>query len=125
MGSRLLSVIVLCLDEEENIFPFYEEFIKNKEFLDGRGIGYELIFVDGGSGDNTSEMVSKLHDRDPSVGLLSLSNDFGKEASMYAGLKAASGNLVCIMDADLRKKGYKDGRKSRKVMVCRKVLSSV
>lgn len=102
MEKHLLTAIVPCFNEEENVPYFYEEFLKNKPFLEGRGIGYELIYVDDGSSDGTAEAVRALVAKDQNVRLLSFSRNFGKEAAMYAGLQNARGDYVSIMDADLQ-----------------------
>ena len=98
----LLSVIVPCYNEEENVPYFYEEFLKNKDFFDKEGIDFEIIYVDDGSKDNTASKVKELREKDKRVRLLSFSRNFGKEAAMYAGLRKSKGDYVAIMDADLQ-----------------------
>ena len=98
----LLSAIVPCLNEQENIFDFYHELMKNEEFFRGQGIDIELIFVDDGSTDGTVANVKELIDKDQRVHLVSFSRNFGKEAAMYAGLSTAKGDYVAIMDCDLQ-----------------------
>ena len=98
----LLSVIVPCYNEEENVPYFYEEFLKNKDFFDKEGIDFEIIYVDDGSKDNTASKVKELREKDERVRLLSFSRNFGKEAAMYAGLRKSKGDYVAIMDADLQ-----------------------
>jgi glucosyltransferase len=98
----LLSAIVPCFNEEDNISYFYQEFIKNVPFFKSHGLEYELIYVDDGSKDHTVSEVKKLHQKDSRVVLLSFSRNFGKEAAMYAGLQTAKGDFVAIMDADLQ-----------------------
>ncbi|MBE5858141.1 MAG: glycosyltransferase family 2 protein [Lachnospiraceae bacterium] len=98
----LLSVIVPCYNEEENVPYFYEEFLKNKDFFDKEGIDFEIIYVDDGSKDNTASRVKELRSKDERVRLLSFSRNFGKEAAMYAGLRKSKGDYVAIMDADLQ-----------------------
>lgn len=100
--KKLLSAIIPCYNEEENIRYFYEEFKKNQSFFDSKGLDYELIYVDDGSKDRTVQEVKKLHQRDERVVLVSFSRNFGKEAAMYAGLQNAKGDYVAIMDADLQ-----------------------
>ena len=98
----LLSVIIPCYNEEENITFFYDEFIKNQSFFEEKGMEFELLYVDDGSVDGTVAEVKKLHERDERAHLVSFSLNFGKEAAMYAGLQKAKGDYVVIMDADLQ-----------------------
>lgn len=98
----LLSAIVPCYNEEENVEFFYAEFMKNAPFLEGKGIDWEILYVDDGSKDKTVCEVKKLREKDERVHLVSFSRNFGKEAAMYAGLQKAKGDYVVIMDADLQ-----------------------
>ena len=99
---KLLSVIVPCYNEEENVPFFYEEFIKNEAFFKEKEIEWELVYVDDGSRDGTAAEAKKLHEKDERVHLLSFSRNFGKEAAMYAGLNRAKGDYVVLMDVDLQ-----------------------
>ena len=99
---KLLSAIVPCYNEEENVPYFYEEFIKNESFLKEHEIDFELWYVDDGSKDATVLEVKKLIEKDARVHLVSFSRNFGKEAALYAGLQKAKGDYVACMDADLQ-----------------------
>ena len=57
---KLLSVIVPCYNEEENVRDFYDEFCKNAEFFREKQIEFELLYVDDGSKDGTAAEVKKL-----------------------------------------------------------------
>ena len=98
----LLSVIVPCYNEEENVPLFYEELLKTVPFFEEREIELEILYVDDGSGDRTVEEVKKLRERDERVHLVSFSRNFGKEAAMYAGLELSGGDYVVMMDVDLQ-----------------------
>ena len=99
---RLLSVIVPCFNEEENIRDFYDELCKNNDFFREKQIEFELLYVDDGSKDRTVAEVKKLHEEDGRVRLVSFSRNFGKEAAIYAGLQKCRGDLAVLMDADLQ-----------------------
>lgn len=99
---KLLSVIVPCYNEEENIFAFYEELMKNAPIFQEKELAVELIYIDDGSTDGTAAEVKKLHGKDGRVRLLSFSRNFGKEAAMYAGMEHTEGDYVVIMDVDLQ-----------------------
>ena len=99
---ELLSVIVPCYNEEENVADFYEEFIKNESFLKNRNMDFEIIYINDGSKDGTVAEIKKLHERDDRVHLVSFSRNFGKEAGLFAGLENAKGDYVVAMDVDLQ-----------------------
>ncbi len=98
----LLSVIVPCLNEEESVPLFYDEYLKVDPVLKERGVETEFIFVDDGSTDGTVDAVRSLKDKDERVHLVSFSRNFGKESALYAGLQNSRGDLVVFMDADLQ-----------------------
>ena len=99
---KLLSVIVPCYNEEENIRDFYDELCKNTDFFRQKEIEFEILYVDDGSKDNTVSEVKKLRGEDERVHLISFSRNFGKEAAIYAGLQKCRGDLAVLMDADLQ-----------------------
>ena len=94
-----LSVIVPCYNEGESLNEFYDAVSKRLEL---EKITHEFIMVDDGSSDNTMDVLKNLSSKDKCVKVISFSRNFGKEAAMYAGLKACSGEYVSIMDADLQ-----------------------
>ena len=98
----LLSVIVPCYNEEENVKYFYEELMKNQPFFSEKKLDVEVIYVDDGSKDKTVEEVKKLKEKADHVHLISFSRNFGKEAGIYAGFQKAKGDYVVMMDADLQ-----------------------
>lgn len=98
----LLSVVVPCYNEEENVSLFYKELKKNDSFFAGKRIDVEIIYIDDGSVDGTVAEVKKLRESDGRVRLLSFSRNFGKEAAIYAGLEHSRGDYVVLMDSDLQ-----------------------
>ena len=98
----LLSIIVPCYNEEENIADFYHEVLKNSAFFEEKKLELEFLYIDDGSKDGTVAEVRKLRAEDERVHLLSFSRNFGKEAAIYAGLQKAKGDYVVLMDADLQ-----------------------
>ena len=96
---KKMSVIVPCYNEEEAAPLFYDAFIKETADLP---VELELIFVDDGSRDKTVEAFEALVKRDERVHYLSFSRNFGKESAMFAGMEAATGDYVAIMDVDLQ-----------------------
>lgn len=98
----LLSVIVPCYNEEENVADFYTELMKNKAFFEEKSLEIEILYIDDGSRDKTVENVKKLKEQDERIRLISFSRNFGKESAMFAGLEKAKGDYVVIMDVDLQ-----------------------
>ncbi len=95
-----LSIIVPCYNEEAALPVFYDTVTRVVSALPD--VEPEYLFVDDGSRDRTLPLLRELAGRDRQVRYLSFSRNFGKEAAMYAGLQAAAGDLVAIMDADLQ-----------------------
>ena len=96
---KKISLVVPCYNEEEVIKIFYAEIQKIKK--DFKNVTFEIIFVNDGSKDKTLELMRELSKNDD-VRYVSFSRNFGKEAAMYAGLEASTGDYVAIMDADLQ-----------------------
>ena len=96
-----ISVVCPCYNEEECLPLFYEETVKALRAF-SVPVDYEFIFVDDGSKDNTLPILRDLAKQDAHVRYISFSRNFGKEAAIYAGLKAAEGDCVTLMDADLK-----------------------
>ncbi len=96
----IVSLVVPCYNEEKALPFFYKEIYKIAAQM--QSFQFELIFVDDGSKDRTLEICKELKLLDERVHYLSFSRNFGKEAALYAGLKAATGNYIAVMDADLQ-----------------------
>ncbi|MDO5860151.1 glycosyltransferase family 2 protein [Methanobrevibacter sp.] len=93
----LLSIVVPCFNEEESVGIFLDEI--QKTLFDRN---YEVIFINDGSTDNTLANIKDLANSNQNVKYISFSRNFGKESAIYAGLKNASGDLVCLMDVDMQ-----------------------
>lgn len=94
-----LSIIVPCYNEEETVEIFYQE---TQKVIKQLQCDYEFIFVNDGSKDKTLQKLRFLAQKDANVRYLSFSRNFGKESALFAGLKAATGDLITVMDADLQ-----------------------
>ncbi len=93
-----LSLVIPCYNEEANINVFYNYVKDNYKDVEN----YELIFVNDGSKDNTLLKLKEISSDKKHVKVISFSRNFGKESAMLAGLKASSGDYVCIIDADMQ-----------------------
>ena len=94
-----LSIIVPCYNEEETVEIFYQE---TQKVIKQLQCDYEFLFVNDGSKDQTLQKLRRLAENDSKVRYLSFSRNFGKESALFAGLKAATGDLITVMDADLQ-----------------------
>lgn len=96
----MLSIVVPCFNEQESLPYFVKEI---EEVTSTLAHSVEYIFVNDGSKDHTLQSLRELYKKMPNrVRYISLSKNFGKESALYAGLQAAKGDLITLMDADLQ-----------------------
>ncbi len=95
----MLSVILPAYNEERMIRKAAD---KVGQVLSGAGIPYEIVFVNDGSKDKTWDEIEKVAGQDSHIVGVMFSRNFGKEAAMFAGLAAASGECCAVMDCDLQ-----------------------
>jgi len=91
--SPTVSVIVPVFNEEDNISILQSELGRALS-----GIEHEIVFVDDGSSDRTAERIQ----RGPEVRVLRFENNTGQSAAIYAGLNAACGATLVLIDGDLQ-----------------------
>ena len=94
-----LSVVIPIYNERENLVPLEE---KLNETLIGLNLDYEVILVDDGSQDGSSELIRKLQKHNPHLRLIRFQGNFGQSAAFMAGFRAALGRIIVTMDADLQ-----------------------
>lgn len=101
---KLISIVVPCYNEQEVLPLFYDEITKVMAQIQEKhsDTGFELLFINDGSKDNTLNQLRELAAKDKRVRYISFSRNFGKEAGMYAGLQNSKGDYVVVMDADLQ-----------------------
>lgn len=95
----LLSIILPSYNEEQNIENTAKVL---SDLLEKEKINYELIFVSDGSSDNTYAEIMKVSKQNPKIKGAQFSRNFGKEASIFAGLNLACGDACVVMDCDLQ-----------------------
>jgi GT2 family glycosyltransferase len=93
-----MTVVIPCLNEEENIRPAYEETVAELS----RYSALEILFVDDGSTDGTLDVIRDLAESDARVSYLSFSRNFGLEAAFSAGYRYAKHDWILHLDADLQ-----------------------
>ncbi len=94
-----ISVIVPLFNEEESL-PELHAWIQR--VMNANGFSYEIIFVNDGSTDNSWGIIEELHHKDEHVHGIKFRRNYGKSPALYCGFKAAKGDVVITMDADLQ-----------------------
>ena len=98
-ASPLISVVVPFFNEEPAIEQFFRQVT---DALEGIGAGWEIVCVDDGSRDHTLQYLVAEARANPRVKVLELSRNFGKESALTAGIEAATGDVLVLIDADLQ-----------------------
>ncbi|MGK0190575.1 MAG: dolichol-phosphate mannosyltransferase, partial [Verrucomicrobiales bacterium] len=94
LPQPLLSVVVPLYNEEDNVVLMVEELHRALS-----GIAHELVLVDDGSTDATAERVPT---DDASIRFVGFAENSGQSAAMYAGVHAATGEIIALIDGDLQ-----------------------
>lgn len=94
----IISIVVPVYNEAAGLRSFHESLIGT--LRQDNVPGYEIIYVDDGSTDDTLGVIRLLHADDSSVRLVKLSRNFGKEIATTAGIHAAKGDAIVTIDAD-------------------------
>lgn len=99
-NSRIkYSIVVPVYNEEEVLLEFYR---RTTATLQGTKEGYEIVFVNDGSTDNTLSILRELNSRDASIKVINFSRNFGHQIAITAGMDYTVGDSVVIIDADLQ-----------------------
>jgi glycosyltransferase involved in cell wall biosynthesis len=101
VAARLafVSVVIPVYNERESVRLLAEELLG---VLRGLGRRSEVLFVDDGSTDGTSEILADLATREPEVAVVRLRRNFGKAAALMAGFREARGDAIVTIDGDLQ-----------------------
>lgn len=98
--QKLISVIIPCYNEEEVIATTVDRLHgMTKELTAYR---FELVFVDDGSADKTIDILKDLAKKIPVLRIVALARNFGHQIAVTAGIDAAKGDAVVLIDADLQ-----------------------
>lgn len=98
-GRPLLSAVAPVFNEAECLPAFHARL---RAALAAVCDDYEIVYIDDGSSDGSLELIRQFSDADPRVAYQSFSRNFGHEAATTAGLQAASGEAVVLIDSDLQ-----------------------
>jgi dolichol-phosphate mannosyltransferase len=99
-SKQILSIVIPCYNEEEVITQTVgrlKTFCSELTTLD-----VELIFVDDGSRDHTRQLLKCFAESDPRMKLIGFARNFGHQIAVTAGIDAANGDAVVLIDADLQ-----------------------
>ncbi len=99
MSKLDLSIVIPLYNEDESL-PELTDWIA--KVMEREGFSYEIIFVDDGSTDNSWTVIEDLRGKNENVKAISFRKNQGKSAGLNQGFKAASGDVVITMDADLQ-----------------------
>jgi glycosyltransferase involved in cell wall biosynthesis len=94
-----LSLVIPLLDEAESLpelVAWIEKVMRENKY------SYEIILIDDGSTDNSWSVIEGLRTRNPAVKGIKFQRNYGKSAALYEGFKAAQGDVIITMDADLQ-----------------------
>ena len=95
---RMISIVIPVFNEHESLHELYSEINRAiKEYND-----WEIIFIDDGSSDGSSEKIIDISLKDSKVKLIKFYRNFGKSAALAEGFKFANGDIIITMDADLQ-----------------------
>lgn len=94
-----LSIVIPLIDEAESL-PELTAWIE--KVMNENKFSYEVIFVDDGSSDNSWEVIEELRSKNSNIKGLKFQRNYGKSAGLNEAFKAATGDVVVTMDADLQ-----------------------
>jgi len=94
-----ISLVIPLKDEEESL-PELSEWINR--VMNANNYSYEIIFVDDGSTDNSWNIIEELRNKNPNIKGIKFQRNYGKSAGLNEGFRAAQGDVVITMDADLQ-----------------------
>lgn len=97
--NRLFSMVVPVLNEQEVMRETYATLNRT---LEGLGMPFEVVVVDNGSTDRTPAILSEICNSDRRWKYIRLSRNFGYQNSITAGMLAAQGDALMVIDADLQ-----------------------
>lgn len=97
--ERRVSVIVPVYNEQASLVQLVDEILSG---VGGSVSSVEILLIDDGSNDGSWDQICRLSQRSPEVSGIRFRRNFGKAAALTAGMQAATGDLILMLDADLQ-----------------------
>lgn len=94
-----ISIVIPLFNEEESLTELSEWIVR---VVTQHQLNYEIIFVDDGSTDESWKIIEKLHQVNNNIKGIKFQRNYGKSAALNEGFRAAKGNVVITMDADMQ-----------------------
>src|SRR5687768_15961391 len=94
-----ISVVIPLLNEEESL-PELTAWIE--KVMEENRYTYEIIYVDDGSTDNSWKVIEELREKNHHIKGIKFQRNYGKSAGLNEGFRAAQGDVIITMDADLQ-----------------------
>ena len=94
-----ISIVIPLLNEQESLKELHDWIV---QVMQSNHFSYEIIFIDDGSSDGSWETISELSQSNENVKGIQFLKNYGKSQALHAGFKAAEGDVVITMDADLQ-----------------------
>ncbi|GAB1415144.1 glycosyltransferase family 2 protein [Paludibacter sp.] len=94
-----ISIVIPLFNEADSLIKLHDWI---RDVMNKNKFSYEIIFINDGSTDNSWNVIESLKEQSPNVKGIKFRNNYGKSPALYCGFKAASGDVIITMDADLQ-----------------------
>src|SRR5437667_8919228 len=94
-----ISLVIPLIDESESLPELSAWIVK---VMNENHYSYEIIYVDDGSSDNSWEVIEQMRSKNSNIKGIKFQRNYGKSAGLNEAFRAATGNVVITMDADLQ-----------------------
>ncbi len=99
MNQKLVSILIPCFNEEQNIKKITDEIavvFKDTDLL------YEIIFIDDGSNDGSITIINEIVLQNNNIKFIEFSRNFGKDFALKAGVDFSNADAIVMIDADMQ-----------------------
>ncbi|MBI2524585.1 MAG: glycosyltransferase [Candidatus Rokubacteria bacterium] len=99
LSLPVVSVVIPVFNEARTLVDLHERLVRTLKEV---GQPWEIVFVDDGSTDGSTDILRALHEQDRAVRMVRFARNYGQHAAVFAGMKRARGDVVVTLDADLQ-----------------------